>query len=124
LDSITHHHDTWYKITYVRNSVFENQQDRLAIDEESDVGTPYTHCDDKDDPVSVPDSNPGSTHERLTSKRRSRRMEDVRANHNQQHSAGKSTISKEQNKLTVTSMLSTEYMEGLTASEVIQALGL
>ena len=51
-------------------------------------------------------------------------MEDVRANHNQQHSAGKSTISKEQNKLTVTSMLSTEYMEGLTASEVIQALGL
>ena len=51
-------------------------------------------------------------------------MEDVRANRNQQRSAGKSTIRKELNKLTVTSVLSTEYMEGLTISEVIQALGL
>jgi len=111
LDSITYQYDTWYKITYVvRNSVFESRQDRLAIDEESDVGTPYTYCDHKDDPVSVPNSNPGSAHERFTSKRRSRRMEDVRANHNQQRGPSKSTISKELNKLTVTSVLSTEYM--------------
>ena len=110
MDSITYHHDTWYKITYVRNPVFESQQDRLAIDEKSDVGIPYTHCDHKDAPVSVPNSNPGSTHESLASKRQSRRMEDVRANHNQQRSAGKSTISKELNKLTVMRILSTVYI--------------
>ena len=51
-------------------------------------------------------------------------MEDVRANRNQQRSAGTSTISKELNKLTVMSVLSAEYMKGLTISEVIQALGL
>jgi len=65
------------------------------MDEESKVGQPYAHYDRKYDLVSVPNSNPGSTHERLTSKRRSRRMEDVRANHNQQRSGGKSSVRKD-----------------------------
>jgi hypothetical protein len=67
--SITHRHDTWHQTTYIRHSVPGHQQDRLTMDEESNVDRPNTHCDHNNNLVSVPNSEPGSTHERLASGR-------------------------------------------------------
>ena len=67
------------------------------MNEECKIGQPYANCEHNYISVFVPNSNPGSKHERLVL---GKIIEiHVRANHNQQRSGGKCDVSSDLNKV-------------------------
>jgi hypothetical protein len=76
-------------------SVYENQKDKLAIEEAGNVDQPYTHCGRRNKPISVPNSNPDSDNERCALESSKQHVEHIRAEHNQQRSRGTGSDSKD-----------------------------